>query len=59
MFTKERLDRAVANILFAQWSPQLSVDVLVARSSDHARTIACFLTSAYWQTEKSTGVVSL
>jgi len=36
MFTKERLDRAVGTISFAQKFPQLLVDVLAARCSDHA-----------------------
>ncbi|XP_062161961.1 uncharacterized protein LOC133868989 [Alnus glutinosa] len=36
MFTKERLDRGVANNSFASRFPQLSVEILLARSSDHA-----------------------
>jgi hypothetical protein len=36
MFTKERLDRGVANNSFASRFPQPSVEILLARSSDHA-----------------------
>jgi hypothetical protein len=35
-FTKQRLDRVVANIEFATKFPKLSVEVLTTRTSDHA-----------------------
>jgi hypothetical protein len=38
-FTKERLDRVVANSKFASLFPQLIVEVLPARTSDHAHLL--------------------
>lgn len=36
LFTKERLDRAMAKFSFASKFPQLAVEVMATRSSDHA-----------------------
>jgi len=66
MFTKESLDRAVANNQFALRFPQLTVEVLAARSSDHAplyvvlhqvsssqrRTKSLFRYESWWQRQE-------
>jgi hypothetical protein len=52
-FTKERLDRAVANLEWCSLFPSSAVDVLAARTSDHSPVLVSF--SSYPRRSQSRG----